>query len=75
MRLFQQPVKHRYRFVLLQACNTADGKLDHAFGIKGPGQYFIPDYQKSGLRPAAFMGNHGTSAFAKGGVEVINGVP
>lgn len=68
-------IKHRYRFVLLQACNTADGQLDHAFGIKGPKQLGLPDYQKSGLRPAAFMGNHGKSAFAKGGFEVINGVP
>jgi hypothetical protein len=68
-------IKHRYRFVLLQACSTADGQLDHAFGIKGPGQFDIPYYQKSGVRPASFMGNHGPSAFAKGGVEVINGVP
>ncbi len=68
-------IKHRYRFVLLQACDTADGQLDHAFGIKGPGQFDIPDYQKSGLRPAAFMGNHGESAFANTGRETINGVP
>lgn len=67
-------IKHRYRFVLLQACNTADGSLDHAFGIKGPGQYDLPYYQKSGVRPAAFMGNHGTSQFANGGHTTIGGV-
>ena len=59
-------IKHRYRFVLLQACHTADGSLDHAFGIKGPGQFDITHYQNTGIRPAAFMGNHGTSSFANG---------
>ena len=67
-------IKHRYRFVLLQACHTADGSLDHAFGIKGPGQFDITHYQNTGIRPAAFMGNHGTSSFANGSPVVINGV-
>ena len=67
-------IKHRYRFVLLQACSTADGQLDHAFGIKGPGQLDIPYYQKSGVRPASFMGNHGTSQFADGSPRTVNGV-
>ncbi|MEI7937655.1 MAG: hypothetical protein WCK27_13280 [Verrucomicrobiota bacterium] len=66
--------KHRYRFVLLQACESADGDLDKAFGINGPGQFDIPYYQKSGKRPAAFMGNHGKSRFANPGKETINGV-
>jgi hypothetical protein len=68
-------VKHRYRFVLLQGCNTADGDLDKAFGIAGPAQVDLPEYQKSGRRPATFLGSHGKSRFANGGVEVINGVP
>jgi hypothetical protein len=67
-------IKHRYRFVLLQACKTADGNLDHAFGIKGPGQFDIPYYQKTGVRPAAFMGNHGDSPFANGTPTTVNGV-
>ena len=67
-------VKHRYRFVLLQGCETADGDLDKAFGIKGPGQYDLSYYQKSGRRPATFMGNHGKSRFAFGGTTVIGGV-
>ncbi len=68
-------IKHRYRFVLLQACNTADGDLDKAFQINGPGEYDLSYYQKHGHRPATFLGNHGLSAFARGGAEVINGVP
>lgn len=67
-------IKHRYRFVLLQACNTADGSLDHAFGIKGPGQFDIPYYQKSGVRPASFMGNRGKSRFGNWAPQNINGV-
>jgi hypothetical protein len=60
-------IKHRYRFVLLQSCNSADGDLDRAFGINGPGQFAITHYQNTGIRPAAFVGNHGTSRFANWG--------
>ena len=67
-------IKHRYRFVLLQSCNSADGDLDHAFGINGPGQFDIDYYQKSGRRPAAFMGNQGQSYFNDGTKTTVNGV-
>lgn len=60
-------IKHRYRFVMLQACDTADGNLDRAFGINGPGQFDIPYYQQTGIRPAAFVGNHGETRFANWG--------
>jgi len=66
--------KHRYRFVMLQACESADGDLDKAFGINGPGQYDISYYQKSGRRPAAFVGNHGKSRFGNAGRTTIGGV-
>jgi hypothetical protein len=69
-----QVIKHRYRFVILQSCDSADGSLDHAFGINGPGQYDIDYYQKSGRRPAAFMGNHGHSYFCSEGRRTVDGV-
>ena len=66
--------KKRYRFVLLQACESADGDLDKAFGINGPGQFDVPYYQKSGKRPAAFVGNHGKSYFCNAVPVNIGGV-
>ena len=67
--------KHRYRFVLLQSCQSADGQLDHAFGIKGPESYpDVSHYQAIGKRPAAFVGNQGDSSFANRGREQIGGV-
>ena len=47
-------VKHRYRFVMLLACDTANGNLDKAFHINGPGQFDLTHYQNTGMRPAAF---------------------
>ena len=67
--------QHRYRFVLLQACESADGDLDHAFGIKGPESYTdVAHYRAIGKRPAAFVGNHGDTRFANPGREQIGGV-
>jgi hypothetical protein len=68
-------VHHRYRFVLLQACHSAEGDLDHAFGIKGPESYNdISHYRAIGKRPAAFVGSIGESYFSNPGREQINGV-
>ena len=67
--------QHRYRFVMLQACQSADGDLDHAFGIKGPESYAdLAHYQATGKRPAAFVGNHGDTRFANWGPVTIGGV-
>jgi hypothetical protein len=67
--------QRRYRFALLQSCQSADGDLDHAFGIKGPESYTdVSHYQAIGKRPAAFVGNHGDTRFANPGREQIGGV-
>jgi hypothetical protein len=67
-------VHHRYRFVFLDGCNTANGKLDAAFGIHGPGTFDISYYENIGKRPAAFCGYNRTTPYAIGGQVVKNGV-
>lgn len=67
-------VKHRYRFVMLQECESANGNLDHAFGIKGPGKFPLLYYENTGIRPAAFVGNTVETPFAKGPPVTIGGV-
>jgi hypothetical protein len=67
-------VKHRYRFVMLQDCDSANGDLDKAFGINGPGRFALTYYQNTGIRPAAFVGNTTETPFAYARKETINGV-
>ena len=68
-------VHHRYRFVFLDGCNTANGKMDAAFGIHGPGTFDISHYESIGKRPAAFCGYNRTTPYATGGPRTVNGVP
>ncbi len=67
-------IKHRYRFVFLDGCNTANGKWDAAFGIHGPGRFAITYYQNTGIRPAAFCGYNQETPYATGGPVTVNGV-
>lgn len=67
-------IRHRYRFVFLNSCNSANGTLDASFGIKGPKRFDIDYYRKSGLRPAAFMGYSEEVSYGDGQPVLVNGV-
>jgi len=67
-------VKHRYRFVFINGCSSANGGLDKVFGINGPKRFDIDHYRKSGLRPAAFMGYTVDTQYAVGGPVTLGGV-
>ncbi len=67
-------VKHRYRFVFLNGCDTANGGWDAAFGIHGPGQFDITHYENTGIRPAAFCGYNIEIPYATGGIRTVSGV-
>jgi hypothetical protein len=67
-------IKHRYRFVFLDGCETANGHLDQAFGINGPGVFALPYYQSTGIRPGAFCGYNCLTYYATGGPKTVNGV-
>jgi hypothetical protein len=74
-------IHHRYRFVMLDACSTAVGDLDDAFGIHGPGTFDIGYYENAGIRPAAFCGYdydvpyEDSSPVNKDGVDYDDTVP
>lgn len=72
--LLETRIHHRYRFVMLDACSTANGDLDKAFGIKGPGLFDITHYENTGVRPAAFCGYDTDVTYATGGTRTVNGV-
>lgn len=67
-------IKHRYRFVFLDGCNTANGNLDKAFGINGPGVFALTYYQNTGMRPAAFCGYTIETFYETGGPRTVNGI-
>jgi len=67
-------IHHRYRFVFLDGCSTANGSLDDAFGIHGPGRFALIYYQNTGIRPAAFVGYDVDVPYALPGQVVRNGV-
>jgi hypothetical protein len=70
----KKKIKHRYRFVMLDACETANGDLDKAFGINGPGTFDVTYYENTGIRPAAFCGYDTDATYAQGGQVTVNGV-
>ncbi len=70
---FASVIKQRYRFVFLDGCNTANGDLDAAFGIHGPGKYALTYYENTGIRPSAFCGYNRETPFANGGNVTVNG--
>jgi len=72
---FAALIHHRYRFVFLDGCNTANGSMDDAFGIRGPGRFALIYYQNTGIRPGAFVGYEADVPYALPGPVVKNGVP
>jgi hypothetical protein len=72
--MLKATILHRYRFVFLNGCNTANGDLDKAFGINGPKRYDIDYYHKTGIRPGAFLGYNTEVNYTEGGPVVHGGV-
>jgi hypothetical protein len=72
--LLSATIKHRYRFVMIDACSSANGGLDDAFGIHGPGTFDVTYYENTGIRPAAFCGYDEDVTYATGGPVTQNGV-
>jgi hypothetical protein len=52
----KQYIRHRYRFVFLDACLTANGGLPAAFGLNYNKPMSLGRFQQSGLRPGTFVG-------------------
>lgn len=67
-------LQHRYRFVFLDGCKTANGDWDKAFKISGPGAYPLSHYQKQGTRPAAFCAYKVDTLHSVGGPVIHGGV-
>jgi hypothetical protein len=67
-------ITHRYRFVMLDACSSANGNLDTAFGINGPGVFAAIYYENTGIRPAAFGGYNADVDYNDNTKVAINGV-
>jgi hypothetical protein len=67
-------IHNRYRFVFLDSCSSANGDLDKAFGINGPKRFDIGYYERTGIRPAAFMGYTEDVYYAEGGEVMYNGI-
>ncbi len=65
---------HRYRFVWLDGCNTANGAWDKAFHINGPGIFPLSYYQSVHRRPALFVGHTQDIPYARAGGPKIGGV-
>ncbi len=72
--LLKADVQHRYRFVMIDACSSANGDLDDIFGIHGPGIYAATYYENTGIRPAAFCGYNEDVPYATGGPITYGGV-
>jgi len=72
--LLNATIQHRYRFVFVNACNSASGGLDKAFKINGPKRFDLGYYHKCGIRPAAFLGYTADVNYAIGGPIRVNGV-
>jgi hypothetical protein len=51
-----QTNSHKYRFVCLDGCSTASGKLPESFGIIHKPNVSGTDYVSASLRPSAFVG-------------------
>ncbi len=64
---------HRYRFVWLDGCETANGDWDKVFNINGPGRFSLDYYKQRSKRPAVFMGHGQTIPLGIFGQRVVNG--
>ncbi len=65
---------HRYRFVWLDGCSTANGAWDRAFHINGPGTFPLTYYQSIHKRPALFVGHTQDIPYARPGGPKIGNV-
>lgn len=63
-----------YRFVFLDGCSTAKGKLPSAFGINTTTTQPLSYYQKHRIRPRAFLGYDHDCWFLENGAFVQDGV-
>jgi hypothetical protein len=70
----QGMIKQRYRFVMIDACSSATGDVDKAFGINGPGTFAGTYYESTGIRPAGYCGYSRDVFYAVGGPVNHNGV-
>ena len=48
--------RHNFRFVIVDGCDTAKGKLPEAFGMLHREKVPFQDYDNAGMRPSAFGG-------------------
>lgn len=67
-------VQHRYRFVMINACSSANGNLDDDFGIHGPGRFAATYYENTGIRPGAFCGYNEDVPYNDETPVTVNGV-
>jgi hypothetical protein len=58
---------HYYRFVFLDGCSTAKGKLAAAFGNNATSEQLLSYYQKRGIRPRVFLGYNHDVFYNEGG--------
>ncbi len=65
---------HRYRFVWMDGCNTANGDWDRFFHIKGPGIFSLAYYTAHHKRPALFVGHTQEIPYATLNANTHNGV-
>jgi probable HAF family extracellular repeat protein len=63
-----QRIKHRYRFIFIDGCNTAKGGLPKCFGIfETKDIQNLSEYDKTGVRPGAFVGWEIKKQYKSGG--------
>jgi hypothetical protein len=72
--LLKATIQHRYRFVMIDACSSANGDLDDDFGIHGPSKFAVTYYENTGIRPGAFCGYNEDVDYATGGPVTEGGV-
>lgn len=65
---------HRYRFVWMDGCNTANGHWDRFFHINGPGIFDLNYYIAQHRRPALFVGHTQEIPYAFIGANTHNGI-
>jgi hypothetical protein len=66
--------KHRYRFVWIDGCETANGGWGSAFGIGGSGTFSLDYYRERTRRPALFAGHDHAIPIGVKGIRVVNGI-
>jgi hypothetical protein len=65
---------HRYRFVWMDGCDTANGSWDRFFKINGPGIFSLAYYTAHHRRPALFVGHTQEIPYAVLNSPIKNGI-